>query len=29
MGISVLTPDPDTFKEWLGTELSDLHNSLT
>ena len=28
-GISVLTPNPDTFKELLGTELSDLHNSLT
>ena len=29
MGISVLTPDPDTFKEWLGTELKELHNSLS
>ena len=27
-GISVLTPDPIGFKEWLGSELSELQNSL-
>jgi hypothetical protein len=28
MGMSVLTPDPIEFKEWLGSELSELQNSL-
>ena len=29
MGIGVLTPDPEAFKEWLGTEFGELHKSLT
>lgn len=28
-GINVLTPDPETFKKWLGAEFGELHKSLS
>ena len=29
MGISVLTPEPNAFKEWLDTEFDELYEALT